>query len=136
MLIDNNVWSELVKPNSNPGVVRFIADNSRRMFLSVIVVAEIEFGIANAVDPAHKRRLGDWLENIIIRCEDRILTPDFEVAAVWGKLKAMLERRGEPIADMDLLIASQALAAGIPLVTRNVSDMARTGATIINPWDS
>lgn len=134
MLIDTNVWSELAKPKPEQRVLDFIGENSRFCFLSTIVLSEIEFGIAKATDPA-RRRLLRWFDAIHARCGDRILEPDQATAAIWGKLKALLESRGEIIADMDLLIASQAIAAGMPLATRNVSHMERTGAIIMNPWD-
>jgi len=37
--------------------------------------------------------------------------------------------------DMDALIAASALVHGLTLVTRNVRDMERTGAALLNPWD-
>jgi toxin FitB len=111
-----------------------MTENDRSCFLSTIVLSEIEYGIAKARDNAHRRRLLTWFDAIHTRCEGRMLLPDETTAAIWGKLKAELERRGQLIADLDLLIASQAIAAGMPLVTRNISDMTRTGAVIINPW--
>ena len=133
MLIDTNVWSELRKPDPDKCVSAFMDENGKSCFLSTIVLSEIEYGIAKATDPAHRRNLLAWFAAIHVWCEDRMLEPDQATAAIWGKLKASLEARGKPIADMDLLIASQAIAAGMPLVTRNFSDMVRTGARIINP---
>ena len=37
--------------------------------------------------------------------------------------------------DMDALVAATALAHGLTLVTRNLRDMERTGAALLNPWD-
>ncbi|MFM9853603.1 MAG: type II toxin-antitoxin system VapC family toxin [Sphingomonadaceae bacterium] len=135
MLIDTNVWSELARPRPDERVLRFLDENRRPCFLSTIVLSEIEYGIAKATDPTHRRRLLAWFDTIHIWCADRILEPDQATAAVWGRLKASLEAQGRMIADMDLLIASQAIAAQMPLATRNVSDMARTGAVIVNPWE-
>jgi toxin FitB len=135
VLIDTNVWSELAKQKPDERVARFMDENRLPCFLSTIVLSEIEYGIAKATDPAHRRRLLTWFNAIHTWCEDRILEPDQATAAVWGKLKALLEARGQVIADMDLLIAAQAIAAGMPLVTRNVGHMARTGAIIVNPWE-
>ena len=136
VLIDTNVWSELTRARPEPKVSTFLVEHARRCFLSTIVLAEIEFGIAKASDPARRRCLIDWLDTILERCGDRVLMPDAVTATVWGKLKADLERKGEPIANLDLMIASQAIASAMPLVTRNTSDMARTGALIINPWET
>ena len=134
MLIDANVWSELTRPKPELAVVQFLHENRDRLFLSIIVMAELEFGIANAPDPTRRERLARFADEVLTRCEDRILMPDLETAAVWGRLKAELKAKGKPIEDIDLLIAAQAIAAGMPLVTRNISDMARTGVLIVNPW--
>ena len=134
MLIDTNVWSELTRPRPDERVVAFLAANESNTFLSTIVLAEIEFGIAKVIDPIRAERLLNNRNDIVLRVAERILQPDFLSATVWGKLKAGLEGTGEPIPDFDLLICAQAIAAGMPVVTRNVGHMARTGAAIINPW--
>jgi toxin FitB len=135
VLIDTNVWSELARSKPDKRVLDFMAENRHPCFLSTIVLSEIEYGIAKAIDPAHRHRLLTWFDAIHIWCGDRILQPDQSTAAVWGRLKASLEVQGLVIADMDLLIASQAIAARMPLATRNVRHMARTGAIIVNPWE-
>ena len=136
MLIDTNVWSELTRPRPDERVVTFMAENESSTYLSTIVLAEIEFGIAKVVDPIRSARLLNNRNDIVLRVADRILQPDFLTATVWGKLKAGLEGAGEPIPDFDLLICAQAIAAGMPVVTRNAGHMERTGAVIIDPWDA
>ena len=135
MLIDSNVWSELTRPRPNPIVARFLSDNRERLYLSTIVMGELEFGIANAPDPIRRERLIEFADRLLARCEGRIVAPGLDTAAVWGRLKFELESSGNRIEDVDLLIAAQAIASGMVLVTRNISDMARTGAVIINPWE-
>jgi predicted nucleic acid-binding protein len=135
VLIDTNVWSELTRPRPDENVVAFLAANESSLHLSTIVLAEIEFGIAKAADPVRSQRLLESRNAIVLRAADRILQPDFLTATVWGKLKAELDGKGAPIPDFDLMICAQAIAAGMPVVTRNAGHMARTGARIINPWE-
>lgn len=134
MLIDTNVWGELTRPRPDEGVIAFLSANESVLHLSTIVLAEIEFGIAKSPDPVRANRLLESRNALVLRVADRILQPDFLTAVVWGKLKAELDGKGEPIPDFDLLICAQAIAAEMPVVTRNVGHMARTGAVIINPW--
>ncbi|MBX9643402.1 MAG: PIN domain-containing protein [Novosphingobium sp.] len=136
MLIDANVWSELTRPRPDPAVVEFLHRNREQLYLSTIVMAEVEFGIANAPDPVRRERLIEFADRLLARCGNRLLSPELETAAVWGRLRFKLRAKGERIEDIDLLIAAQAIAAGMPLVTRNISDMARTGAVIVNPWQA
>ncbi len=134
MLIDTNVWSELTRPRPDLKVLDFLIANEGSLHLSTLVLAEIEFGIAKAPDPVRKARLLKSRDDIVLRVADRILQPDFLSATIWGKLKAALEENGEPIPDFDLMICAQAIAAAMPVATRNVGHMVRTGAVIINPW--
>jgi toxin FitB len=136
VLIDTNVWSELSKGQPDPSVIGFVASNCERSVLSTIVIAEMRFGVARVKDSARHARLNDWLDDLLEKYTDRLLPFDLDAAITYGDLKARLSATGTPIAELDLLIAAQAVAANIPLVTRNVADMARTGATIINPWQS
>ncbi|MBL0925003.1 MAG: type II toxin-antitoxin system VapC family toxin [Sphingomonadaceae bacterium] len=136
MLIDTNVWSELTRPRPDPGVIAFLSENEHRLYLSTIVLSEIEYGIAKAPEPVRAQRLLESRNDVVLRISDRILYPDFLTATVWGKLKAELTGVGTPIPDFDLLICAQAIAADMPVVTRNGGHMQRTGATIINPWET
>ena len=132
VLIDTNVWSELARQRPNPGVRAWLAANMDQCILSAIVVAEIRYGIAQAPDAAARVRLQQFLDDLLIRLP---VTPfDDAAAQAWGPLRADLQRRGKLIGERDMLIAAHALSLQAPLVTRDVSDMARTGATIINPW--
>jgi predicted nucleic acid-binding protein len=136
VLIDTNVWSELSKPRPDPLVSRWVAEHFDQCVLSTLVLAEMRYGIAIADDEARRRHLQSFHDDLILRIGERIVPFDEAAAASWGQLRALLKRSGQLIADMDILIAAQALGLGMPLVTRNVSDMARTGALIINPWES
>ena len=134
MLIDTNVWSELTRPRPDPNVLNFLIANEASLHLSTLVLAEIEYGIAKAPDSIRKARLSKHRDDIVLRVAGRILRPDPLSATIWGKLRAALEGNGEPIPDFDLMIGAQAIAAAMPVVTRNTGHLARTGAVIINPW--
>jgi len=45
-----------------------------------------------------------------------------------------LERRGQPIGPYDLLIAGQALASGLTLVTHNVQEFQRVAGLKLESW--
>ena len=132
VLIDTNVWSELPRPRPHPNVRAWLATNFGQCIFSAIVVAEIEYGIALAPDATARGRLQQFLDDLLIRLP--VAPFDDAAAQAWGPLRARLQQRGELIGERDMLIAAHALALQTPLVTRDVADMARTGARIINPW--
>ncbi|MEH3047970.1 PIN domain-containing protein [Sphingomonas adhaesiva] len=133
MLVDTNVWSELSRPRPDERVRRWFADNLSDCMLSSIVLAEMRYGVALA-DGSRRTELDAFVADLLTRLSDRIVDFDANAAAVWGPLRARLQRSGMLIGERDMLIAAQAVARDIPLVTRNVSDMARTDAVIVNPW--
>lgn len=132
VLIDTNVWSELSRPRPDDRVSHWMRAHFAECVLSAIVLAEMRYGIAVA-DGARRRDLQSFLDDLLIRLPG-VASFDEAAAAAWGPLRAQLKQTGRLIAERDMLIAAHALALGMPLVTRNVSDMARTGAAIINPW--
>jgi len=60
---------------------------------------------------------------------------DARTATRWGTLTGESENRGRPLPVIDSLIAATALIHGFAVVTRNVEDFERCGATCFNPWD-
>lgn len=55
-------------------------------------------------------------------------------AQTFGRLRADLERRGTPLDDMNLLIASTAIASGMTLVTHNVKHFGRIPELVTEDW--
>ena len=101
------------------------------LYLSVLVVAEIRSGIEKVRrrDPAAAAGLEGWLGALVASHAERILAVDLRVAEEWGRLMA---RRSLPV--VDGLMAATALVHGLTLVTRNVKDVAGTGAIVLNPF--
>jgi tRNA(fMet)-specific endonuclease VapC len=55
-------------------------------------------------------------------------------AETAARIRAELERRGQPIGPYDLLIAGQSLANGLTLVTNNVSEFQRVSGLKLESW--
>ncbi|MCL7454411.1 MAG: type II toxin-antitoxin system VapC family toxin [Anaerolineae bacterium] len=136
-LLDTCVISELVAKQPNPRVVRWVDSiDEDKLFLSAITIGEIKRGIEKLADSSRRSALAEWLEgDLLIRFTDRILPIDIPVVLVWGQLTAELEKQGRRMPAIDSLIAATCLQGGLDLVTRNESDFAHSGVTIINPWE-
>ncbi len=135
-LLDTNIVSEFRKPRPEAKVVRFIATQPLdRLFISVVTLAEIRFGIEAVNDPARRSALGDWLTNKLRPMfEHRILHIDEDVIFKWRLLVEEGRKSGHTYSQPDLFIAATALHRGLTIVTRDVDDYRRTRVPVFNPW--
>jgi predicted nucleic acid-binding protein len=136
-LLDTNAVSELAKPQPNAGVLRWLHETDEdRLFLSVITLAELRFGVQRLAPGARRNRLDAWIrEELAGRFEGRILAVDEGVAEIWGQLLASSEARGRRMNLMDCFLAATAKVHKLTLVTRNREDFSGVGGEIFNPWN-
>lgn len=133
-LLDTNAISELMKPRPNPGLMAWIdGTDEDRIFLSVVSLAELRYGVERMSAGKSRRRLELWLLELPLRFERRILPVDSVVADAWGRTVSRNEAAGRPIEAMDALLAATAEMHNMTLVTRNVSDFSLLKA-VLNPW--
>ena len=87
-LIDTNIASEWVEPRPDVGVVRWLDEvDVDRIFLRVIRLAEIRFGVERLAPGRRRTRLDAWLHlELPARFEKRIVPVDEEVADACGRL--------------------------------------------------
>ena len=135
-LLDTNVVSEWVKPRPNGGVVSWLAEaDEDRVFISVVTLAELRYGVELMATGNRRRRLEEWLEGELpLRFEGRVLSVDKAVADAWGQVVARREAAGRPIGAMDAVIAATVKVHGLTLITRNASDFEPSVKAIVNPW--
>lgn len=134
-LLDTNAISEWVKPRPNPGLMRWMESaDEDTVFLSVISLAELRYGVERMPVGRRRRSLDDWLHHELpLRFENRILPVDDIIADAWGKSVSRSEAAGRPISAMDAFLSATAEVHRMTLVTRNVSDFSLLRA-IVNPW--
>jgi predicted nucleic acid-binding protein len=134
-LIDTCALSEFTKPRPSTLVEAWFADlEDGTEYVSVLTFGEIEKGIARLKTTRQRAVLERWCSALRDRFGDRVLPVDDAVAREWGRMAARAELAGRPIPVVDGLIAATAIVHGLSVVTRNSSDMARTGAPIVDPW--
>lgn len=127
-LLDTNVISEPMKERPNGGVLAWLAKvNEDSVFLSVVTITELRYGIERLAAGRRRGRLDTWLRNdLTARFEGRILPVDLEVADACGRLVARSESLGRPMEPRDAFIAATAEVHGLALVTHNASDFEAT----------
>lgn len=136
-LLDTNVISELVKKEPNSGVLRWIDDRDEAtLFLSAITFGELQKGISKLSDKTRAERLQLWVnQELVKRFEGRILPLDIETMFTWGRIQGESEKKGIKLPAMDSLIAATAIIHNLTVVTRNVQDIERCQAAVLNPWE-
>ena len=134
-LLDTCCLSELFKKAPDTGVVEWLSRQSMAdLFLSVVTVGEIQKGIFRLPQSQKSELLQRQLNQFMEIYADRIVPLNRDTLLDWGLLCARAESKGHSLPVLDSLIAATAFALKMEVVTRNVKDMERCGAKIVNPW--
>lgn len=127
-LLDTNILSDLVRNPRGPIAERIETVGEDRVCTSLIVAAELRYGAAKRGSD----RLTAQLEAILSALDVLSLEPPID--AVYGDLRAQLERTGKLIGPNDLLIAAQALSLDCILVTDNEREFSRVEGLTLENW--
>ena len=111
-LLDTNTVSYVIKGNRPRVRERLLKVAMAEVGISVITEAELLFGLVRRPDATQLKIV---VEEFLLRVE--ILPWNSEAARQYASIRAMLEASGQPMGNLDLMIAAQALASGIVLVT-------------------
>jgi len=113
-LLDTNIASCIIKGNS-PTVDRHLVKvEMAQLAISAVTEGELRFGAARL---PHATRLHSMIEDFFLRVA--ALPWDSEAARQYGRLRASLEREGQPVGNLDTMIAAHALALDATLVTND-----------------
>jgi len=111
-LLDTNTASYIIKGNIPRVRERLLKVPMAQVAISAVTEAELRFGVARRPEAAQlKIAVGEFL----LRVES--LSWDSEAAQQYASVRAALERAGEPLGNLDMMIAAHALAAQAVLVT-------------------
>ena len=130
-LLDTNAVSGLMK-GSETVVERLAATKPADVAVPQPVLAEIAFGIERL--PRSKRRAALQSRFDLISAELPRAEWTDVVSRMFGRIKAILERRGTRIEDFDAAIAAHALALDATLVTANLGHMVRVPGLRVEDW--
>ena len=133
-LLDTNVVSELTKDAPNPRVLAFLTEQDD-LWLSAIVLHELEFGLQLLPPGPRRDGLRSVLSEFISAYEDRILPLERTGAERAAQFRAQAHRSGRVLDLGDALIAGTAKVHGLSVATRNVGDFADLDVDVTNPWE-
>lgn len=96
---------------------------------SSIVAHELFYG-------AFKSQRAERNVALVDALQFEVLEFDKEDARQAGEIRSTLAKQGLPIGPFDVLIAGQAKARGLTLVTRNMGEFRRVAGLTLDDWES
>lgn len=129
VMLDTNICIYVIKQQPQSVLQRFSSFSIGDLGISVITLAELEYGASKSNQPGRNRQaLGEFISLLEVAAFDRHAT------AAYGNIRALLERRGRPMGSMDLLIAAHALSLDVRLATNNVKEFRRVPNLQLENW--
>lgn len=110
-MLDTNVLIDIVREPYGPVARTFETLSREEISISIVVSAEARFGMAYEPDARSNRPMSALLESLRL---DPFETP---ADRIYGEIRAELARRGRSLSPNDYLIAAQAIAREVTLVT-------------------
>lgn len=119
-LLDTDIASFIIKGDSSVLETKLAAIPPDRVCVSAVTRAELMYGLKR-LPAAHRLHVGvrQFLKIV------RVLAWDADAADYYADIRHQLTTTGQPIGEMDMMIAAHALAIGAVLVTNNTRHFER-----------
>jgi tRNA(fMet)-specific endonuclease VapC len=128
-LLDTNACVAVLRGNKKVSK-RLTAFSPDDISVSVVTVYELQTGAEKCSNPARESaKISAFLEPL------HVLPYDHDSAVATAKIRAALESKGLVIGPYDLLLAGQALAMSLVLVTRNLREFQRVEGLSLENWE-
>ena len=131
-LIDTDLLSMLERKHVPSKLENWIQHNEADIFLSVVSLAELQFGLHHA-PVTHKASLGAWLADLRQKLAPATEELTETVLVRWKELLADLKVRNRTMTCEDSLIAATALFHGHTVATHNKRHFEPAGVQIVDP---
>ena len=136
-LLDTNVIAEVSGAKPDPKVAKWIESlPEHTLYLSILTFGEYQKGIQH-LPPGDKRR--PRLQRAVVALEarfaGRVLSVSDQIVLRWGAICGEVKRlTGHSPSVIDTLLAATAIEHDLYFATRNVANVANSGAAVFNPW--
>lgn len=126
-LLDTNIVIVLLNDATSRAAKRLREESPADVAVSSIVTHELYYGAFKSARTQHNLGLVDALQFPVVEF-------DREDARQAGAVRALLAGQGKPIGPYDALIAGQALARNLILVTSNLREFERVPGLALEDW--
>ncbi len=127
-LLDTNTCIAVMR-NHPRAVGRISAEAPGDCAISTITAYELYTGVEKCAKPAQEQAKVDLLLQTVI-----VMAFESAAAREAARIRALLESQGQPIGPYDLLLAGQALADSLIMVTSNTREFSRVPGLPLQDW--
>ncbi len=128
-MLDTNICIYIIKRKPSHVLDRFKKTEISEISISSITLSELLYGVSKSSKPEQNLMA---LTQFVAPLE--ILPYGDDAAKYYGDLRAHLEKQGNPIGSLDMLIAAHALSISVTLVTNNEKEFNRVPNLNIENW--
>jgi tRNA(fMet)-specific endonuclease VapC len=130
-LFDTDIITNVLKKQPSQCLLERLAlIPKHQQHISTVTVSEIVYGAMKSSRPAYHL---NNLEQILLPSVN-VVSFDTKAACICGRLRAELEKKGQPLDLADLEIASIAIAEDLILVTGNIRHFGRIEGLRLENW--
>jgi tRNA(fMet)-specific endonuclease VapC len=128
-LLDTNICLALIRQRPAALLQQLTSHEPGEVGISAITLAELVHGAEKSAQSENNRSA---LQQFLLPLE--LADFDQKAALAYGKIRTELERDGQIIGSMDMLIAAHAVGLDAILVTNNVREFQRVNGLALEDW--
>ena len=128
-LLDTNICIYILNNRYKNILERIEREGIEEIAISSMTLSELAYGIEKSSKPEENRvALMEFLLPF------KILNYNQRDAYTYGNIRAVLEKKGTVIGNMDMLIGAQAVSRSLIMVTNNIKEFTRIDSLIVENW--
>ena len=127
IILDTNILVYCVQ-GREPVTSRVRSADFREVAIPSVVVFELEYGTLKSTNARRRAIVSALLDNL------QEIPFDREAAREAARIRVELERRGEMIGPLDVMIAGTAASRGAMLITNNIREFSRVKGLRVADW--
>lgn len=128
-LLDTDVCIYLINKRPSSILGKLHACRAGDVGVSAVTIAELRYGASKS---QRSKQNHEALDLFLAPLE--MTAFDESAAIAYGEIRAQLEKTGDPIGLLDMLIAGQAQSLNVVLVTNNVREFKKIKGLKIEAW--
>ncbi len=128
-LIDTNICIYIMNNRPQEVIQKCRSVGVGNVYISSITTSELCYGVSKSQKvEENTKRLEEFLKPFTITSYSE------KASYFYGKIRAQLEKQGNIIGPLDMLIAAHALSKDLTLVTNNIKEFSRIKTLKLENW--